>query len=102
VLRAYADDPLQPLTPSERARLPAMSRCVNCGICALVVGRVGAIRLPDLSTTYLRDHTLLPAAARDLQGADPGPAALAAAASVCPVGVPVDELAAAVRRLASP
>ena len=54
-----------PLTPSERARLPAMSRCVNCGICALVVGRVGAIRLPDLSTTYLRDHTLLPAATRD-------------------------------------
>ena len=101
VLITYADDRLQPLAPAEASRLPAMSRCVSCGLCALVVRRVGATRLPDLANAYLRDLTMLPLAATDLEGADPGPAALAAAASACPVGVPLDELAAVVRRLAA-
>jgi hypothetical protein len=99
VLGAYADDNLRPLLPGERTRLPAMSRCINCGLCALVVRRFGRTRLPDLADAYLRDPTLLPAAIRDLDG-DPGSEALAAAAAVCPVGVPLDEVAAAVRRLA--
>ena len=102
VLSAYAPDHLRPLTAGERAALPAMSRCVNCGLCALVVRRVGQTRLPDLANAYLRDLTLLPAVALDLEGGDPGPHALAAAAAVCPVGVPLDEVAAAVRRLAGP
>jgi hypothetical protein len=101
VLRTYAADRLQPLTAGERSRLPVMSRCINCGLCAMVVGRVGRVRLPDLGSSYLRDLTLLPSAARDLDGGDPGASALAAAAAVCPVGVPVDELAAIVHRLAS-
>jgi hypothetical protein len=101
VVTAYARDRLRPLTPAERERLPAMSRCINCGLCALVVRRVGHVRLPDLASAYLRDLTLLPAAAADLEGGDPGAGALAAAAAVCPVGVPLDEVAAAVRRLAS-
>src|SRR5262249_27963188 len=94
VVTAYAEDRLRPLTPAERARLPVMSRCVNCGLCALVVKRIGRTRLPDLANAYLRDLTLLPAAAADLYGAEPGPHALAAAAAACPVGVPLDEVAA--------
>jgi hypothetical protein len=102
VVTTYAQDHLRPLTPFERERLPAMSRCINCGLCALVVRRVGQVRLPDLASAYLRDLTLLPAAGADLKGGDPGPDALAAAAAICPVGVPLDEVAAAVRRLAAP
>ncbi len=101
VLVTYGEDRLRPLTPHERERLPAMSRCISCGLCALVVRRVGSTRLPDLANAYLRDLTLLPLAASDLEGVDPGPAALAAAATVCPVGVPLDEVAAAIRRLAN-
>jgi hypothetical protein len=101
VVTTYADDHLRPLTPLERERLPAMSRCINCGLCALVVRRVGQVRLPDLASAYLRDLTLLPEAAADLEGGDPGLDALVAAAAICPVGVPLDEVAAAVRRLAA-
>ncbi len=101
VLVTYGEDRLRPLTQRERERLPVMSRCISCGLCALVVRRVGSTRPPDLANAYLRDLTLLPLAASDLEGVDPGPAALAAAAAVCPVGVPLDEVAAAVRRLAA-
>ena len=101
VLVTYAEDRLRPLTPAERTGLPAMSRCIGCGLCTLVVRRLGGTRLPDLANAYLRDLTLLPLAASDLEGADPGPAALAAAAAVCPVGVPLDEVTAIVRRLAT-
>jgi hypothetical protein len=99
LLATYADDRLAPLTPSERGRLPAMSRCLGCGLCALVAGRVGGVRLPDLSSAYLRDATQLPRAAADLLGSDPSAESLAAAAAVCPVGVPLPEVAAAIRRL---
>lgn len=102
VVAAYAEDGLRPLSPEERSALPAMSRCVSCGLCALVVRRVvGRVRPPDLASAYLRDLTLLPAAAADLAGDDTPPHALEAAAAVCPVGVPLDEVAAAVRRLAA-
>ncbi|HSR26624.1 MAG TPA: hypothetical protein VLW53_23935, partial [Candidatus Eisenbacteria bacterium] len=102
VVTAYAEDRLRPLTPGERSALPAMSRCVGCGLCALVLRRVGRVRPADLASTYLRDLTLLPAAAADLSGDEPPLHALAAAAAVCPVGVPLDQVAAAVRRLAAP
>jgi hypothetical protein len=99
VLNTYAEDRLQPLTLSERGQLPAISRCVNCGLCALVVKRVGGVRLADLPAAYLRDYTQLAAAATDLEGGDPGTHALLSAAAVCPVSVPLAEVAAAVRRL---
>jgi len=99
VLTAYAGDGLQPLTLNERGRLPAVSRCINCGLCALVVKRVGGVRVADLPAAYLRDYTQLPAAATDLEGGDPGTHALLSAAAVCPVSVPLAEVAAAVRRL---
>ena len=100
VLNTYAEDRLRPLTLGEHKQLPAMSRCINCGLCALVVRRVGGVRLADLPTAYLRDYTQLPVARTDLEGSDPGTHALLTAAAVCPVGVPLAEVAAAVRRLA--
>ncbi|HZV53281.1 MAG TPA: hypothetical protein VFD49_26385 [Candidatus Dormibacteraeota bacterium] len=89
-----------PLTPAERARLPAMSRCVSCGLCALIAGRAGRARLPDLASAYLRDPSRLGDIASDVAGEGPGATALAAASAVCPVGVPLDEVAVLVRRLA--
>ncbi|HXM53976.1 MAG TPA: hypothetical protein VOB72_01205 [Candidatus Dormibacteraeota bacterium] len=101
VVTAFAEDRLRPLSTEERVRLPAMSRCVSCGLCALVVRRLGHVRPPDLANAYLRDLTLLPPAVADLPGgAEARRHALEAAAAVCPVGVPLDEVAAAVRRLA--
>ena len=102
VTSLYGAGELDALSPRERSRLPVMSRCVNCGLCALVIRRAGYTRLPDLATAYLRDAEVLPATEPDLRGGDPGADALAAAAAVCPVGVPLDEVAAAVRRLADP
>src|SRR5262249_351882 len=78
----------------------AASRCLNCGLCALVGRRVGRVRTSDLASAYLRGATALSDAASDVGGGDPGSAALAAATAACPVGVPVDEVAAVVRRLA--
>lgn len=100
VAAAFGSGGLGALTPHERSRLPAMSRCVGCGVCALVIRRAGYTRLPDLASAYLRDAGLLSAAAPDLRGGDPGADALAAAAAVCPVGVPLDELAVVIRRIA--
>ena len=89
-----------PVAALPRTGLAAMSRCINCGLCALVVRRAGYTRLPDLPGAYLRDPGLLQAAVADLEGGEPSAEALAAAAAVCPVGVPVEEVAAAVRRAA--
>lgn len=93
----YAADGLLPLTAEERAQMPAMSRCINCGICDLVAGRLGAASLPDLSSAYLRPLPLLAVVGADLNGE----ADLAAAARACPTGVPLPELAATIKRLAA-
>jgi ferredoxin len=82
--------------------MPAISRCINCGICALVAGRHGGAYLPDLASAYLRPLPLLPRVRGDLGVAEGGSreADLEAAAAACPVGVPLPALAAIVRRLA--
>lgn len=100
VLALYAGEGVLALSPADRARLPAMSRCVNCGLCAMIAGRLGRARLPDLPGAYLRDLGRLAEVAGDLEGGALTPAVLAAAAAVCPVGVPLDEVAATVLRLA--
>ncbi len=78
LLDTYAQDGVRPLLPEERARHPRMT-------------------LPDLAISYMRLYARLGAAASDVVGESPD---LAAAASACPVGVPLDEVAAIVRRLA--
>jgi hypothetical protein len=97
----YFEDRLSPLTASERAQMPAISRCINCGLCALVARRLGGVRPPDLAAAYLRDVRRMPAARADLSWIDPGSAALAAAAAACPVGVPLEECVAMMRRWAA-
>jgi hypothetical protein len=105
VLETYRADRLVPLTADERAALPAFSGCVNCGLCALAIRRVAGMRPVDLATAYLRDYSVLPAAAADVEGlsgrASAGQVeeALEAGAAVCPTGVPLSGVAAAVYRL---
>lgn len=97
LLETYRPDHIQALLPDERAELPAMSRCILCGACALAAARYGKVRLPDLASGHLRSLDLLPAAKADLPLE--GRPDLEAAAAACPVGVPLPEVARMVARL---
>jgi len=96
LLETYAADGIRPLLPEERARHAQLIGCINCGLCALAAGRVGKVRLPDLASSYMRLYARLGEAASDVDGDSPD---LEAAAAACPVGVPLGEVAAIVRRL---
>lgn len=98
LLETYSADGLEPLTAEEQARHAAMIGCINCGLCALAAGRIGRTRLPDLASSYLRLYARLGDASGDVSGDLPD---VAAAAAACPVGVPLPEVAAVVRRLAA-
>jgi len=97
LLETYAPDGIRPLLPEERERHPQLIGCINCGLCALAAGRLGTVRLPDLASSYMRLYARLEESASDVEGESPD---LEAAAAACPVGVPLDEVAAIVRRLA--
>ena len=92
----YASEGIRPLEPSERERLPHLITCINCGLCALAANRVGKTRLPDLASSYMRLYARLGAASSDVEGDAPD---LVAASAVCPVGLPLEEVAAVVRRI---
>ena len=96
LVATYASDGILQLEPSERERHPRLVTCINCGLCALAAGRVGKTRLPDLASSYMRLYARLGDASSDLAGETPD---LVAASAVCPVGLPLDEVAAVVRRL---
>ena len=98
LLETYARDGVRPLLPGERERHPHLISCINCGLCALAAGRLGSVRLPELATSYMRLYARLGEAESDVSGDLPD---LAAASAACPVGVPLDEVAAIVRRLAA-
>jgi hypothetical protein len=95
LLETYRPDGMIPLTIAERERHPKLIGCINCGMCALAASRLGAARLPDLASSYLRLYAYVDEAGADLSGDMPD---LAAASAVCPVGVPLEEVAALVRR----
>jgi len=97
LLETYAPDGIRPLLPAEREQHPQLIGCINCGLCALAAGRLGKVRLPDLASSYMRLYARLEESASDVEGESPD---LEAAAAACPVGVPLDEVAAIVRRLA--
>ena len=97
--KVYAPEHYVALTADERELMPAMSRCINCGICAMVAGRLGQAYLPDLASAYLRPLPQLPGVRSDFEGS-PRPN-LEAAAAACPVGVPLPALAVLVARLAA-
>jgi hypothetical protein len=94
----YGPDGIRALLPSERERHPHLIGCINCGLCALAAGRMGKTRLPDLASSYMRLYSRLAEASTDVEGDGPD---LEAAASACPVGVPLDEVATIVRRIAA-
>jgi len=98
LLVTYAPDGIRALEPFERARHPHLVGCINCGLCALAAGRMGKARLPDLAASYMRLYARLGEVSSDISGEAPD---LEAAAAACPVGVPLDEVAAIVRRLAA-
>jgi hypothetical protein len=101
LLDTYAADGIRPLEASEQERHPQLVTCINCGLCALAAGRIGRTRLPDLASSYMRLYARLGGASSDIgDGAEAGPD-LAAASAACPVGVPLEEVAAVVRRLSS-
>src|SRR5881398_2425316 len=96
LVATYASDGIRELEPSERERHPRLVTCINCGLCALAAGRIGKTRLPDLASSYMRLYARVGEASSDVsRGEGDGPD-LAAASSVCPVGLPLDEVAAAV------
>jgi hypothetical protein len=92
----YAPDGIRALTAEEREMHPRLVGCINCGLCALAAGRLGKTRLPDLASSYMRLYARLGEAASDIEGDVPD---LDAASAVCPVGLPLTEVAAVVRRL---
>ncbi|MDQ2942390.1 MAG: hypothetical protein M3R21_01815, partial [Candidatus Dormibacteraeota bacterium] len=98
LLDTYAPDGIHALQPSERERHPHLVGCINCGLCALAAGRLGNARLPDVASAYMRLYARLGEASSDIEGGDVD---LEAAASSCPVGVPLDEVVAIVRRIAA-
>jgi len=98
LLETYAADGIRPLLADEREHHPDLMGCINCGLCALAAGRLGKVRLPDLATSYMRLYARLGEAASDLSGDSPE---LDAASAACPVGVPLEAVAAMVRRLAA-
>jgi succinate dehydrogenase/fumarate reductase-like Fe-S protein len=96
LFETYASDGIRALTPAERERHPHLTGCINCGLCALAAGRIGKTRLPDLASSYMRLYARVGEASSDIEGDEPD---LAAGAAACPVGVPLEEVAAIVRRM---
>jgi len=84
------------LEPEERELHPRLIGCINCGLCALAAGRLGMTRLPDLASSYMRLYARLGDASSDIEGDEPD---FEAASAACPVGLPLEEVAAVVRRL---
>jgi ferredoxin len=96
LLDTYAPDGIRPVDAATRLRHPRLLGCINCGLCALAAGRVGRTRLPDLASSYMRLYARLGEASSDVDGEAPD---LLAASAACPVGLPLDEVADAVRRM---
>jgi succinate dehydrogenase/fumarate reductase-like Fe-S protein len=98
LLATYGGDGINALEPAEQQRHPSLIGCINCGLCALAASRIGKTRLPDLASSYMRLYARLGEASSDVAGEEPD---LVAAAAACPVGVPLEEVAAVVRRMAT-
>lgn len=98
LLETYAKDGIKALEPAEQQQHPRLIGCISCGLCALAASRIGKTRLPDLASSYMRLYARLGEASSDVEGDVPD---LPAAAAACPVGVPLEEVAAIVRRMAT-
>jgi len=98
LLDTYASDGIRALTPAERERHSHLIGCIKCGLCALAAARMGKARLPDVASSYMRLYARVGEASFDVEGDEPD---FEAAAAACPVGVPLEEVAAIVRRIAA-
>jgi hypothetical protein len=98
LVKTYTPEGIRPLTPEERVMHPRLIGCINCGLCALAAGRLGKTRLPDLASSYVRLYARIGDAASDVDGDEPD---FEAASAACPVGLPLADVAAVVRRLAA-
>ncbi len=96
LLATYGPEGIHAITPDERAQLPQLVTCINCGLCAFAAARFGRTRPPDLASSYMRLYATLGEVSSDLSG---DAAELAAASLVCPVGLPLEEVAAVVRHM---
>jgi hypothetical protein len=94
----YSREGIRALEPAEREQHPRLIGCINCGMCALAAGRLGKARLPDVASSYMRLYARLGEASFDVEGDTPD---LDAASAACPVGLPLADVAAVVRRLAA-
>jgi hypothetical protein len=101
LLTTYAGDGIRPLEASEQERHPRLVTCINCGLCALAAGRIGRTRLPDLASSYMRLYARLGEASSDIGDGEGSGPDFAAASAACPVGLPLEEVAAVVRRLSA-
>ena len=99
LLETYRADGIRVIEPAERDRHPRLVTCINCGLCALAASRIGKTRLPDLASSYMRFYARLGDASSDVAGDGGAGPDLVAASAVCPVGLPLDEVAAVVRRM---
>lgn len=90
----YGRDRITPLTPQDRAELPAHGLCVACGLCTFAAGRDGYLRADRLASQLTRSLPDL-WTSRDLpyDGVD-----WQAGAEVCPTGVPLVEMRGFVER----
>ena len=98
LVKTYTPEGIRPLTPAECEMHPRLVGCINCGLCALAAGRMGKTRLPDLASSYMRLYARIGDAASDIEGDEPD---FEAASAACPVGLPLADVAAVVRRLAA-
>jgi hypothetical protein len=86
--RLYGRDRITPLSPQDRAELPAHGLCVACGLCDFAAGRAGYLRpdrLPGQLTRTLPELWT----SRDLPYDEVD---WAAGAAVCPMGVPLPQM----------
>ena len=98
-LAAVRPEGFLPLLPEERALFPRTMSCVHCGLCALAT--------PHARTAWEEAWTFVAGPSRALDRAGvvamstPPSARDAAAARICPMGVPIDRMAAMIDRHAA-
>jgi len=100
-MKAVGPEGYLPLNVPEREQLPAAMRCIHCGLCSLACPTLRAAPASAWQETW----TFVAGPSRSLDRAPLVDAASPCArcdacAAVCPMGVPIPEIAAMLGRLA--
>lgn len=88
-----------PLSPAERDIMPRAMRCINCGLCAIAATPDAPISAWDEAWTFVAGPSRSIDRAHIVSAALPAAAFSAQASAVCPMGVPITEIAAMLERL---